>query len=219
MMPRHRKECGPKHGALRREPGSRRSVLPRVQVSGPPRRAGRRPSPRARRAPPAPAPGALAAGDPVVRRGRGHRDRCGAGGGFADRPHLRADLSHRAVPRPRMRRHRRSPAGPACDRDAWRGPEGAGPADEGRRTGRPGRAARGRLLSYQIVRRWPSGFLAVITIPRAARAGAWSLSGSPFRPPALTRSGARSGSRPAMATGARQTAPCRGPGTPRATAT
>jgi len=46
---------------------------------------------------------------------------------------------------------------------------------KGGEPGRPGRAARGRLLSYQIVRRWPSGFLAVITIPRAARAGAWSL--------------------------------------------
>jgi hypothetical protein len=41
--------------------------------------------------------------------------------------------------------------------------------------GQPGRAARGGLLGYRIVRRWSSGFLAVITIPAAARPDAWSL--------------------------------------------
>src|SRR5260370_1428017 len=78
-MPRHRKECGPKHGALRRERSSRRSVVPRAPAFGP---------------------------------------------GFG--------------------------------RDA-------------------GRALRGDLVGYQVVRRWRSGFMAVITIPAAARARAWSL--------------------------------------------
>src|SRR5258707_8738625 len=43
------------------------------------------------------------------------------------------------------------------------------------RAGRPGQAHRGDLVGYQVVRRWPSGFMAVITIPAAARARALSL--------------------------------------------
>jgi hypothetical protein len=41
--------------------------------------------------------------------------------------------------------------------------------------GRPGRAAHGRVVGYQIIRRWSSGFLAVITIPAPASSAAWSL--------------------------------------------
>src|SRR5258708_24697444 len=50
-MPRHRKECGPKHGALRRERSSRRSVVPRAPAFGPGfgRDAGRALAPTARR--------------------------------------------------------------------------------------------------------------------------------------------------------------------------
>jgi hypothetical protein len=40
---------------------------------------------------------------------------------------------------------------------------------------RPGRAARGALLGYQIVHRWPAGFIAVITIARVTKPGTWSL--------------------------------------------
>src|SRR5260370_265871 len=50
-MPRHRKECGPNHGALRRERSSRRSVVPRAPAFGPGfgRDAGRALAPTARR--------------------------------------------------------------------------------------------------------------------------------------------------------------------------
>src|SRR5258708_39672323 len=34
-MPRHRKESGPRHGTLRRDTSSRRSVVPRGPVFGP----------------------------------------------------------------------------------------------------------------------------------------------------------------------------------------
>jgi hypothetical protein len=46
---------------------------------------------------------------------------------------------------------------------------GTGPAR------RHGQAARGRLLGYRIVRRWSSGFLALIALPGAAGPGGWSL--------------------------------------------
>src|SRR5260370_21705834 len=50
-MPRQRKECGPKHGALRRERSSGRSVVPRARACGPGfgRDAGRALAPTARR--------------------------------------------------------------------------------------------------------------------------------------------------------------------------
>ncbi|HEX4658088.1 MAG TPA: hypothetical protein VH307_11940 [Streptosporangiaceae bacterium] len=41
---------------------------------------------------------------------------------------------------------------------------------------RHGHAARGRRLGYRIVRRWSSGFLALIALPGATRPGGWSLS-------------------------------------------
>lgn len=53
------------------------------------------------------------------------------------------------------------------------GPEMKGGVAAG--SSRHGRAAQGTLLGFQVVRRWPSGFLAVITIPWTARPGAWSL--------------------------------------------
>jgi hypothetical protein len=40
---------------------------------------------------------------------------------------------------------------------------------------RRGRATRGALLAYQIVRQWSSGFMAQISLPGAARSGGWSL--------------------------------------------
>jgi Cellulose binding domain len=40
---------------------------------------------------------------------------------------------------------------------------------------RRARAARGALLTYQIVRQWSSGFLAQISLPDAAKSGDWSL--------------------------------------------
>jgi hypothetical protein len=40
---------------------------------------------------------------------------------------------------------------------------------------RRGRAARGALLTYQIVRQWSSGFLAQISLPDGAKSGDWSL--------------------------------------------
>src|SRR5260370_24345978 len=50
-MARHRKECGPKHGARRRERSSRRRVVPRAPAFGPGfgRDAGRALAPTARR--------------------------------------------------------------------------------------------------------------------------------------------------------------------------
>src|SRR5260221_11519894 len=51
VMPRHRKDRGPRHGALRQEGSSRRSVLPRGPAFGPAlgRDAGRARTPPARR--------------------------------------------------------------------------------------------------------------------------------------------------------------------------
>src|SRR5260221_4311660 len=51
VMPRHRKDRGPRHGALRQEGSSRRSVLPRGPAFGPAlgRDAGRALTPPARR--------------------------------------------------------------------------------------------------------------------------------------------------------------------------
>ena len=174
------------HGTLRREGSSWRSVLlGRLGILAPGRGArrapGRAPGPwrwpdrRARRGPAAAPAGAVADGDPVVRGERGHRDRRRAGRGFAGRAHLRPERSRRALPRQRLRRPGAQP------RQTWRPRHRAWSSRPARRrarpAGQPGPPSRGRRyqLGYQVVGRWPGGFVAVITLPDDLKPGAWSL--------------------------------------------
>src|SRR5258707_4008110 len=176
-MPRHRKECGPKHGALRRERSSRRSVVPRAPAFGPGfgRDAGRALAPTARR--------------PRRRLARSllATPWFAAGAGIVIAAVLAVDSPAALTYGPTFPSSRCPARGcasapgylPAAPATATPGVELKVPGLETKggtaRAGRPGQAHRGDLVGYQVVRRWLSGFMAVITIPAAARARAWSL--------------------------------------------
>ena len=178
VMPRHRKDRGPRHGALRQEGSSRRSVLPRGPAFGPAlgRDVGRALTPPARR--------------PRLRLARSllATPWFAAGAGVVIATVLAVDSPTALTYGPTFPTERcpvhgcgsapgHPPGQPATATPgvALKAPgmemNGGGTAP----AGQPGRATRGGLLGYQIVRRWSSGFLAMITIPAAARPGAWSL--------------------------------------------
>lgn len=178
MMPRHRQGCGPRHRALRQDVSSRRSVLPRVPAFGPAfgRSGGRAPSPAARR--------------PRLRLARSllATPWFAAGAGIVIAAVLAVDSPTALTYGPTFPSDRCPAHG--CGSASGRPPGQATTATPGIALKTPGqemkggvaagpsghgRAARGALLGFQVVRRWPSGFLAVITIPWAARPGAWSL--------------------------------------------
>jgi hypothetical protein len=174
MMPRHRKEGGPRHGTLRRETNSRRSVLQRVPTSG--RGTGRAHATAARR--------------PRLRLARSllATPWFAAGAGIV----IAAVL---AVDSPAALTYGPTFPGERCPVHGCGSGSGSSPGQAGTATpsvqlkapglemnggvaagaGRHGRGVRGTLLGFQVVRRWPSGFLAVITIPRAVSNGSWSL--------------------------------------------
>src|SRR5258708_8512411 len=175
-MPRHRKECGPKHGALRRERSSRRSVVPRAPAFGPGfgRDAGRAPAPPARRPRRRLARSLLAA--PWF----------AAGAGIVIAAVLGVDSPAALTYGPTFPRSRCPARGcasapgylPAAPATATPGVELKVPGLETKggtaRAGRPGQAHRGDLVGYQVVRRWPSGFMAGITLPSSPGAPALS---------------------------------------------
>jgi hypothetical protein len=178
MMPRHRKDGGPRYGALRREGGSRRSVLSRVPGFGSALWRGTGAS------------GASAAGRP-----RPHLARSllatpwfAAGAGIVIAAVLAVESPTALTYGPTFPieqcpvhgcgSNSGHPAGQpatATPGIALKAPglqvKGGGAAPSRRR----GRAGRGAVLGYQILREWSSGFLAQITLPDAARRGGWSL--------------------------------------------
>ena len=191
-MPRHRKDCGPRHGALRREGRSQRSVLIPARIRAlvsPPARA--RILPRVPGFGPAFRRDASRAIAPPERRPRLHLARSllatpwfAAGAGIVIAAVLAVDSPTALTYGPTFPTERcpvhgcggalgRQPGQPATATPgiALRSPglklkEGATA-----RGGRPG----GVLLGYQIVRQWSSGFLALITIPGVARTDRWNL--------------------------------------------
>jgi Cellulose binding domain len=174
-MPRHRKDCGPRHGTLRREGGSRRSVLPRGPGLGP--AFGRD------------------VGRPLVAPERRPRLRLvrsllatpwfAAGAGIVIAAVLAVDSPAALTYGPTFPIQRcpvhgcGSAPGRQSGQPATATPGVAlgapGMQMKGGATAPQGRRGRGRLLGYQIVRQWSSGFLALITFPRAAKPGGWSL--------------------------------------------
>jgi hypothetical protein len=178
VMPRHRKDHGPRHGALRREGASRLSVLPRVPGLGPVLRKGS---------------GRAAASS--ASRPRQHLARSllatpwfAAGAGIVIAAVLAVESPTSLTYGPTFpieqcpvhgcgdsSGHHAGQPGTATPGLAQEAPglqiKGGGTAHSRRR----GRAARGAVLTYQIVRQWSSGFLAQITLPGAARSGGWSL--------------------------------------------
>jgi hypothetical protein len=179
MMPRHRKDSGPRHRARRRQGGSRRIVVPRLPPFTPVSRrdatlavtsASRRPRLRAARSLLATPWSAAGAGIVV------------AAVLAVDSP---AALTYGpALPVVRCpvqgcgsaASHPPGEPATATPGVALKAP---GQEIKGSATGRArraGRAAHGTLVGYQIVRQWSSGFLAVITVPGSASSGAWSLS-------------------------------------------
>jgi hypothetical protein len=52
---------------------------------------------------------------------------------------------------------------------------GGGQGGPAASTRQPGGATAVYQVGYQVIRRWPSGFVAVITLPGNAKPGAWSL--------------------------------------------
>jgi hypothetical protein len=183
-MPRHRKDGGRIHGALRGEGGSRRSVLPRF-------RPGHLAAHAQARAPRAAAPDGAGPGRAAAWR------RClglarllmvtpwfAAGAGIV----IAAAL---AVDSPSSLTYAPSGPGVRCAETGCtgtapgRGPDlatatpgvpitgGAAPG-EGPKTG-PAGPGPVYQVGYELLRRWPSGFLAMISLPANIRPGAWSL--------------------------------------------
>jgi hypothetical protein len=178
MMPRHRKDRGPRHGALRREGASLRSVLPRVPGFGSVPRKGI---------------GRSAASPPS--RPRQHLARSllatpwfAAGAGIVIAAVLAVESPTALTYGPTFPIEQcpiqgcggnsGSSAGHAATATPGVAQEAPGQRMKGGATAhsrRRGRAARGVLLTYQIVRQWSSGFLAQISLPDAAKSGTWSL--------------------------------------------
>jgi hypothetical protein len=183
-MPRHRKDCGRICGALRGEGGSRRSVLPRFRPGHPAAHAHRR-VPRA------------AALDGARPDRAGAWRRClglarslmvtpwfAAGAGIVIAAALAVDSPSALTYAPGGPGVRCAATG--CTGTApSHGPDlatatpgvpiagGAAPG-EGTETG-PAGPGPVYQVGYQLLRRWPSGFLAMITLPANIRPGAWSL--------------------------------------------
>lgn len=186
-MPRHRKECGRTHWTLPWEDGSRCGVLPGIQVILASARAARR-TPRHSVGP----SGGRAAAPYVCRRRLrlaralmvtpwfaasagiviaaalavdsptaltyvpSHPGvRCAAGGCVGSAPG-QPDLAT---------------ASPGVELKTGTATKAATPASPGRRRA-PGAVY---LLSYQVVRHWHGGFVAVITLPDDMKPGPWSL--------------------------------------------
>ena len=177
-MPRHRKECGPRHGTLRRDIGSRRSAVPRGPAFGPAfgLDAGRGLRPAARRSRLGLARSLLAT--PWF----------AAGAGIVIAAVLAVDsptaLTYGPTfPGPRCPVHRcgsatghlRGPSATATPGIALKAPGMEMKGGGAGRAIRPGRAARGTVVGYRIVSRWSAGFFAVITVARVTKPGAWSL--------------------------------------------
>jgi hypothetical protein len=182
-MPRHRKGGGRTHGTLRREDGSRRSVLPRILAAG-------RGARRAPRRHPRPGHGLAAARSMCRRRLRLARALMvtpwfAASAGIV----IAAAL---AVESPAALTYVPSPGVPCpasgCGGSATSQPNvtaaspgvklKAGPAPKAAATASPGRRhAAGAVyqLRYRVVRHWRGGFVAVITLPDDMNPGPWSL--------------------------------------------
>jgi len=182
-MPRHRKDCGRTHWTLRREGGSRRSVLPGVLVSA----RGLRRAPRRH---PRPGDGMAAACSVCRRRLRLARAlmvtpwfAASAGMAIAAALAVESPAALTYAPSPGVL----CPAG-GCADSATGQPHVAtaapgvklnvGPAPKTATTASPGRRhAAGAVyrLGYRVVRRWHGGFVAVITLPGDMNPGPWSL--------------------------------------------
>jgi hypothetical protein len=178
MMPRHRKDGGPRLGALRREGASRRSVLPRVPGFGPMSAKGS---------------GRTAASSSS--RPRQHLARSllatpwfAAGAGIVLAAVLAVESPTALTYGPTFpveqcpvhgcAGNSGHPAGQPATATPGVALKAPGLKMNGGATvpsRRRGRAPRGVLLAYQIVSQWSSGFLAQISIPAAARSGGWSL--------------------------------------------
>jgi hypothetical protein len=185
-MPRHRKAQGRRKWTLGREEGSWRNVLPGLVLSGilAPARGAR----RAPRRPAGPGDGRAAA------RGPG-RPRLGLARSLMVTPWLAASAgiviaAALTVDSPAALIY--VPDGPAvrCPANGCPGatssPPGVttdvpgvqlktGTAPGAARPGAPGRHHAPYQLGYRVVRRWPWGFVAVITLPADLKPGAWSL--------------------------------------------
>jgi hypothetical protein len=187
MMPRHRKDCRPRHGGLRREGSSRRSVPARLRahVRPPARSRGRPRGPAFGRDAGRASPGRALA--PPARRPRLHLARSllatpwfAAGAGIVIAAVLAVDSPTALTYGPTFPTER-------CPVHGCGGATGQQPGQPA--TATPGIALRspglkmkggasrpgGVLLGYQIVRQWSSGFLALITIPGVARTDRWNL--------------------------------------------
>jgi Cellulose binding domain len=186
-MPRHRKECRRRQGALRGEGGSLRSVLGALR----PRHAA---SHASRRPPRAAGRGSAPTREPGTYRGRLALARSlmvtpwfAAGAGIV----IAAAL---AVDSPAALTYVPTDPGVRCPVTGCAGPSPShGPAvaaatpgvplpgGSGPRAGaapgpaRQGGAGSAYQVGYQVVRRWSSGFLATITMPKDTRPGPWSL--------------------------------------------
>jgi len=187
-MPRHRKDCGPRHGALRREGRSQRSVLIPARIRAlvsPPARA--RILPRVPGFGPAFRRDASRAIAPPERRPRLHLARSllatpwfAAGAGIVIAAVLAVDSPTALTYGPTFPVER-------CPVQGCGGTPGqSATARPGIALGVPGLQMKGgtttrggragpHLLGYQIVHQWSSGFLALITIPGVGRADRWSL--------------------------------------------
>jgi hypothetical protein len=176
-MPRHRKERGPRRGALRRESGSRRGVLARLPDHEPAfgRQASRAIAPGERR--------------PRVRLVRSllATPWFAAGAGIV----IAAAL---AVDSPTALTYAPSDPGGQCPVHGCTSPPGQpaepataspgvtlqAPGMKAKQRGtvsgsQHGRVAPGDRVGYQVVRRWHSGFVAVMTVPESAKPGRWRL--------------------------------------------
>jgi hypothetical protein len=171
------------HGTLRREDGSRRSVLPRILTSA-------RGARRAPRRPPHPGDGLAAARRMCRRRLRLARAlmvtpwfAASAGIVIAAALAVQSPAALTYVPSPGVR----CPAG-GCGGSAAGQPNvataapgvklKAGPAPKTAPMASPGRrhaTGAAYLLGYRVVRHWRGGFVAVITLPGDLNPGHWSL--------------------------------------------
>ena len=195
-MPRHRKECERGYAALRSGSSSRRSVLPRLRPGHVASHATRRPPRADGHVGPDGHDGARAGGRGLCQRCLGLARSLlvtpwfAAGAGIV----IAAAL---AVDSPSALTYAPNGPGVRCAASGCpgtvpsRGPDlatatpgvpiasGATPG-EGAETGPAGRGAPGEpgpayQVGYEILRRWPSGFLAEITLPPNLKSGSWSL--------------------------------------------
>jgi hypothetical protein len=171
------------HGTLRREDGSRRGVLPGILASA-------RGARRAPRRQPHPGDGLAAARSMCRRRLRLARAlmvtpwfAASAGIVIAATLAVQSPAALTYVPSPGVRCPARGCGGSATGQPnvATASPGvklKAGPAPKTAATASPGRRhAAGAVyqLGYRVVRHWPGGFVAVITLPDDMNPGSWSL--------------------------------------------